>query len=104
MNYWVAICRFAWALLAVLCVVGFFCFFVPKYKRIRDLHEQNLQVEEQNRALEERIRTLRINREKFASDPSFVERSAREMGMVKPDETIFKFVSNGPAGTASTPR
>jgi len=103
MNYWATIYRFAWALLAALCLIGFTCIFVPKYRRARALHEQNLKVEEENRQIEGKIKDLRIRRERFASDPSFVERSAREMGMVKPDETIFKFVSNATGSGAAAP-
>ena len=98
MNYWVAIYRFAWVLLGILCAIGLLCVFIPKCRSLRSLHDQNLRVEEGNRRIEERIRTLQVKRQRFASDPSFVERTARETGMVKPDETIFRFVSNAPAG------
>jgi cell division protein FtsB len=103
MNYWVAIYRFAWILMCVLCAVALLCVFVPKCRSLRALHDQNVRVEEENRRIEERIRTLRVKRERFASDPSFVERTARETGMVKPDETIFKFVSNAPVGAVTAP-
>ena len=44
------------------------------------------------------IQDRQQKQEKFRSDPAFVERTAREMGMVKPNETIFKF-TNGPTAT-----
>jgi len=99
MNYWRAIHRFAWLLLGVLVAAGVFCVFGPKCRSLRSLHEQKSRVESENAALDERIRELRVKRERFSTDPSFVERTARETGMVKADETIFKFVSNStPAG------
>ena len=95
MNYWVTMYRFAWGVLIVLCAIGLACVFVPKCRSLQDLHQEKVVLEEENSGAEGRIKDLRVKRERFASDPLFVERTARESGMVKPHETVFKFSSAG---------
>jgi len=92
MNYWIALYRFALGLLAILVVVVLVRVFLPKCGRLRELQREKVAVEEENRAMEERTRELRTKRERFNNDPKFVERTARETGMVKPDETVYKFM------------
>jgi cell division protein FtsB len=93
MNYWVTLYRFACALVVLLCAVGLACVFFPKLQALRELHHKKERTEAQNRRVEARIAELRRNQERFHSDPSFVERTARESGMVKPNETVFKFAT-----------
>lgn len=91
--------KFAWGLLILLCMIGLACIFVPKCQSLRALHRRKLALQEENRRAEGLIRDLRVNQERFAADSSFVERVAREGGMVKPDETVFKFAPEEPAPT-----
>jgi cell division protein FtsB len=90
MNPWVAIYRFGWIALVILGLIGLICVFLPKYSTLRAMRTQKIEKEEETRRLEARIAELRSHQEKFLTDPAFVERTAREMGMVKPNETIFK--------------
>ena len=101
MNYLATISKLAWGLLLVLCLVGLSCLFIPKLQALRELHRRKEEVQSENLSTESRIRDLRTKRERFASDPAFVERVARESGMLKSDETVFKFVPE--ENTASTP-
>jgi cell division protein FtsB len=82
-------------------VVGLAYIFFPKLQALRELHQKKERTDEQNRRLEARIAALRLDQERFHSDPSFVERTARESGMVKPNETVFKFAPESPAGGAA---
>ena len=47
----------------------------------------------QNEALRKKISDLKNRQERFKNDPEFVERTAREMGMLKPNEVVFKFTN-----------
>lgn len=90
MNYWVAVYRVARLLAVILAVVVAFFVFLPKYNRLRQLQQQKLQLREENRRVQTRTLDLRQRQERFRGEPAFVERTAREMGMVKPGETVFK--------------
>ena len=92
MNYWVALYRFALGLLTILVVVVLVRVFLPKCGRLRELQREKVESEEGNRAKELRTKELRTKRERFNRDPKFVERTARETGMVKPNETVYKFM------------
>ena len=78
----------------VLMVIGLICLFLPKCHRIRELQRKKAVLQEENSNLDLAARNLRLKRERFKSDPVFVERVAREAGMVRTDETVFKFTSN----------
>ena len=90
MNIWVAVYRITWILIAVVCLVAAVCLFLPKYSKYRDLQRQKAEAVEQRHLEEIKIRRLQLQQERFASDPSFVERTARSEGMVKSNETVCK--------------
>ena len=92
MNYWVLIYRFAWGLLIVLLAVGLACVFGPQCNKLREMQREKAALQEQQRVLQTQIRDLRERQRRFENETSYVERVAREAhGMVKTNETIFKF-------------
>lgn len=91
MNFWVALYRFAWIVVIVSCVIAVVCVFLPKAHSYRELQKRKMALEEANARMEARIRQLDLNQQRFRNDPEFVERIAREQGMAKPGETIFRF-------------
>lgn len=91
MSYWLVIYRFALGILLVLCLIGVVFMFLPKCYRIRQMQQTKSELEESNRQREADIRELRHNQERFQSDPVFVQRTAREVGMVRPHEVVFRF-------------
>jgi len=91
MSTWRMIYRFSWALLAVLVVFGLLCVFTPKCHTLSRLQRTRLDLETKNAAQNEEIKDLKIRQERFTSEPSFVERTARESGMVTADEVVYKF-------------
>jgi len=93
MNFWVLLYRFAWALLIVLFTIGLVCAFLPRCHRLREFQRKKADLQEENRKLEEGIQTLRHQQQRFLTAPGFVERTARETGMVKSDEVVFKFTN-----------
>ena len=94
MNYWSIVYRFAWVLILALFVIGVTCLFLPKCRGLKTLQQRKLQLSQENRELEEQTRELQGFQEKFRADPAFVERVARESGMVKAHETVFRVSSN----------
>jgi len=90
MNYWVIVYRIAWGLLIALFAVGVTCVFLPQCNRLRELQRQRVNLEEQNRHTEALTRELKDKQDKFDSDPAFVVRTAREIGLAMPDETVYK--------------
>ena len=96
MSTWRLIYRFSWALLAVLVVIGLLCVFTPKCHSLSRLQKTRNTLEEQNAAKEAQIKELKIKQERFTTEPAFVERTARESGMVTPNEVVYKFTdANG---------
>ena len=49
------------------------------------------ELQKENQRLETEIANLRTKQERFTSDPAFVERTAKEMGMIRTNEIVFKF-------------
>jgi len=92
MSQWTIIYRFAWIALGLLVLVGMGFMFVPLIQEDREYQRRESDLREQIRADEERVRELREKQARFQSDPAFVERVAHEIGLVKQDEVIFRFV------------
>lgn len=93
MNYWVTIYRVAWGLVIILITIAVISAFVPKAQRYNESYKKRAEHQEENRHLAEELKKLRDKQERFNSDPAFVERTAREIGMVKPNEIIFKYTN-----------
>lgn len=91
MNHWRTVYKLALVLLFVLFAVVLACVFLPKSRELQGLQKTKMELERENRLTEEQIAELRAKRERFESDPAYVERTARREGMVRPDETVYKF-------------
>ena len=90
MNYWVLIYRCAWVMLAILCVIGLTFIFLPTCHHYQEWQQKKAQLQLETDRLEASIKKLQQQEEQLQTDPAFVERAARELGMAKPGETIFK--------------
>lgn len=91
MNYWVLLYRIAWGVVVITVLVGLVYVFLPRARSYQDLQRRKAALQEGNARLESRAQQLDENQRRFRSDPEFVERVAREQGMAKPGETIFRF-------------
>ncbi len=92
MINWTAIYKVAWIVLVALCCVGLVCVFLPKCKQLQVLQETKMERVQKNQQMEEDTKVLKIKREKFLSDPAFVELTAREKGMKAPTDILVKRV------------
>ena len=95
-SIWVVIYRLSWVALGVICVAGMICAFIPECQSFHNLQRKKMAIEEENRVLETMIKEMQTKQEQFRTDPRFVERTAREMGMVKPNETLYKIIHDEP--------
>jgi len=91
LNIWKLIYRFSMVLLAILVVIGLICFFTPKFREYSRMQETRNSMAVQNSEKAEDIKNFKIKQERFTSEPAFVERTAREAGMVTSDEIVYKF-------------
>ncbi len=91
---WLIITRVFWLIVLGSIVVGFFALFTPKYAQYNELNRRVREMQESNRELASAIRRLESQQQRFVSDPSFVERTARELGMAKPGEIVYKYFSD----------
>ena len=93
MNYWLVVYRLAWGLLVILFGVGLVCAFVPKGQRVRELQRRKAVLQQDNRRIESDTRDLVRKEERFRRDPAFVEHTAREEGMARPHERVFRYTN-----------
>lgn len=91
MDIWKLIYRFALLLLAVLVVIGLVVLFIPKFRKYSHMQETRDKMVADNSDKSEEIKNFKIKQERFTSEPAFVERTAREAGMVTSDEIVYKF-------------
>ena len=81
-------------LLLVVLVVGIVCIFLPKCHFLREMQRKQEHLSIENRDLQVAVSELRTKQDRFNTDPAYVERTARDKGMIKPDEMLFKFTSS----------
>jgi len=98
MNSWTTIYKCLWVITIVLIVIVMISFFVPKYRTLRDYQKKRYDLQHQNRQTEAMVGDLKHKQEQILTDPAFIERTARGLGMVKPDEKVFKFTNSPPYG------
>ena len=91
MDIWKVIYRFSWFLMIILSLIGLIVVFTPKLHRYSKLQNTRSKLEEQSIAKTEEIKNFKVKQDRFTSEPSFVERTAREAGMVTADEVVYKF-------------
>ncbi len=91
MNSWSKVEKWAIRLFILIIIIGIVVLFLPKFRNIRELQRRNSALETENKNIEQEIKELRLKRERFKTEPEFIESVARESGRVKPDEVIFKF-------------
>ncbi|MBT7065100.1 MAG: hypothetical protein HN919_02265 [Verrucomicrobia bacterium] len=89
--------------LFILFTIGLVCIFLPKCHHLRQLQERKAELQAENRETEAMTRALQASQNRFSTDPAYVERIARETGMVKPDEVVFQY-TNAPAHSPASTR
>lgn len=75
----------------MLGLIALACIFVPKFRELEDLQRRRDGLQGIVRAVDDDTRDLRLKQERFSSDPEYVERVAKDAGMIKTNEVLFKF-------------
>ena len=88
--------------MAVLLGIAAVAMVLPKCNERRELRRRKTELLEENLRLANSTRELTERHERFAKEPAFVERVAKESGMIKSDEIVFRY-SNDPSGEAMAP-
>ncbi len=103
MSIWTAIYRLsvvaAFGLLAAVAAFG----IVPKWRAMQDYRRRKEDLERQIAIEEELTKLLRQKQERFRTDPRFVERIARDLGLARSNEVLYRIVRE-PAGDRTTNR
>lgn len=95
MKYSGVLYKAAWGALMVLLGVGVIWVFLPKCNELRTLQRQRAELQEENRRLRSQICELVVKQDRIMTDAAYLERVAREeMGLVKTNETIFRYTKN----------
>ena len=81
-------------LIIIIIAAGIISLFLPKFRSNRELQRRKSALEQENKYIEQETKKIHLKREKFKTDPEFVERVARKSGRVKPDEVIFRFTTS----------
>lgn len=93
MNCWVITYRVAFGLVVLICIALLVKLFNPKIRFYNEMQGRKAELVAENRKQANEINELVQKQERFNSDPEFVERTAKEIGMVKSNEVVIK-VSN----------
>jgi cell division protein FtsB len=79
------------AMVSVLLMGAAFVGFVPQIRKYHS-HEDRLRELRQDLAREEsRLQDLRVRQDRFQNDRDYVKKVAHEIGMVEPNEMVFRF-------------
>jgi len=94
MNSWVTLYKCLWGISIALIIVVMISFIIPKYRKLTDYQQKRYALQQENREKETLIRELRHKQELILSDPEFIKKTARDIGMVEPDRIIFKITNS----------
>ena len=89
--------RFLYTVLAIAVLTGLLMLLLPVIKNTSDLRGRKQTMENEIADKEARIQELKAKQDRFVNDPDFVEHTARALGMVAPDETVYTFEDRGTA-------
>ena len=98
MGYLPKVYWFGLVLLGLLLVGVVICVFTPKAESLQAMQRKRAALEAENREQESGIRRLQEKQARFLGEEAFVERTAHEAGLVRPDEVVFKFTTGSTAG------
>lgn len=92
-TIWTIIYRSAWMLLALLLILTGIFMAIPKLRGYQNLQGQKEVLEVERQQSEEKLRELQFNQEQFRTDDQFLIDTAREAGMVRSNEVVYKFTN-----------
>lgn len=89
---------------SAIAVIVFFWVYFPTLSRYRELKIQEESITDEIESLDEKTRELTEERDLLKNDPGYVEKIIREeMGLVRPGEVVYKFVTEPPKAPEVSP-
>ena len=83
---------FLWIIIIALLV--FFWVYLPALSRYHDLRTRQEEIDHQIGKLDEKIKSIKEERDLLKHDSDYLEKVIREeLGLVKPGEVVYKFVT-----------
>lgn len=93
MNIWIAIYRTTWVVLSILIVLSGILLAIPKMRHHQALQNNRDALEQGNLQMSQDVREHVTNQERFRTDDQFLVDVARDAGMVRSNELVFKFTN-----------
>jgi len=79
------------AMITVLVICGAVIGFIPQFRKFQDQENRLAELRTQKAKAELRLQDLRVRQERFQNDREYVRKVAHEIGLVEPDEMVFRF-------------
>jgi cell division protein FtsB len=90
------------AMISVLVVGGAVVGFIPQLRKYQS-HDNRLAELRTEKAKEEsRLQDLRVRQDRFQNDRDYVRKVAHEIGLVEPDEMVFRFYDSHRVNTTQS--
>ncbi|MDA3872482.1 MAG: septum formation initiator family protein [Kiritimatiellae bacterium] len=90
------------AMITVLMVSAAIVGFIPQLRKYQ-AHEKRLTELREDKTREElRLQDLRVRQDRFHNDRDYVRKVAHEIGLVEPDEMVFRFYDENRVSTRSS--
>ncbi len=103
-RIWTKVQSLGFAVFAVVVAGGVGLMFLPLLKQGRDMQQELLRLDREIAKQEARERQQQTEIEALKTDPSFVERTARDkLNLARPSETIFRFEQPPVPATSQVP-
>jgi cell division protein FtsB len=91
MSFWKYLAKCTVYLVSGILLMALFLLFVPQYRKHAQQEQRLRELRAEKRREESSLNELRVRQEQFQTNPDYVKKVAHEIGMVTPDEVIFKF-------------
>lgn len=75
----------------VLALISAMLFFLPKFGALRDRESRCKTLQTKIETKQKELKEIRLRQQRLQSDPSFVERVARENRRIRPNEIVFVY-------------
>lgn len=79
------------AMITVLVIGGAVVGFIPQLRKYQNYDNRLAELRTEKGKEERRLQDLRVRQDRFQNDRDYVRKVAHEIGLVEPDEMVFRF-------------
>ncbi|MGA0333600.1 MAG: FtsB family cell division protein [Kiritimatiellia bacterium] len=87
------------AMITVLVICGAVIGFIPQFRKFQDHENRLAELRMEKAKAELRLQDLRVRQQRFQNDRDYVRKVAHEIGLVEPEEMVFRFYDDYRAST-----